>query len=659
MMSKLALKNATKSIKDYGVYFFTLVLGVCIFYMFNSIYAQEEMMSFRYSTHNALKSLTQVLGYVSVFVSIILGFLIIYANNYFIKRRKKELGIYMTLGMDKRQISNILVLETFFMAILALISGLLLGIILSQFMSLITAKLFEADLTRFKFILAPEAIWKCIACFGLIFTVVILFNTLTLSRYKLIDLIHGGRQNEGVKLKTPSMAFGIFLLALLCLGVAYRFIVENGILNLTGKFYCSIGLGTIGTLLFFFSLTGFGILLVQHNKRYYFSELNMFVMRQLNSKVNTNFITMSVVCLVLLLTIGILSTGLSIQNVISSDLKESTPFDVSILLADGYNESDETLTIKEKFLEYDNIETALLTTRYYYKDLSYGALLKTENEFNQHFLEAPINFVTVQDLNNSRAMQGKSQLSLPEGHYAIVANTEFVVDYSDALLESQIAIQLRNKTLLPVDTKYEMTLSNLYDGIMILVNDVDLEGMSVADQILSLNYQETKEADIVKTQNYWEALSQKDLEKGCVIAYYVSKYDVYINSVTSKAIISFLAIYIGLVFLITSAAILALQQLSEAIDNKKRYDMLKKLGADRNMIRKALFKQIALYFMLPLGLAIIHSVVGIYVANRAILTFGEMNIAQNSFITAGAVLVVYGAYFIFTYIGSKNYIEQY
>lgn len=659
MMFKLALKNATKSIKDYGVYFFTLVLGVCIFYMFNSIYAQEEMMSFQYSTHNALKSLTQILGYVSVFVSVILGFLIIYANNYFIKRRKKELGIYMTLGMNKRQISNILVLETFFMAVLALIFGLLLGIILSQFMSLITAKLFEADLTRFKFILAPEAILKCMACFGLIFAVVMLFNTLTLSRYKLIDLIHGGRQNEGLKLKTPLMAFGIFLVALLCLGMAYKLIVENGVLNLTGKFYCSIGLGTIGTLLFFFSLTGFGILLVQSNKHYYFDELNMFVMRQLNSKVNTNFITMSVVCIVLLLTIGILSTGLSIQNVISSDLKESTPFDVSIMLSEIYDKGDEALVIKEEFLEYDNIQAALLTRRYHYNDLTYGALLEPENQMNQHFLEAAINFVAISDLNRSLEMQDKETLSVPEGHYAIVSSTEFVVDYSEALLESQATIELGSEVLLPISTKYEMTMSNIYDGIMIVVNDIDIEDMSVADQILNLNYQEKSEEDIIKAQQHWDDLSRKDLKGSGVIDFYTSKYNVYMNSVTSKAIISFLAIYIGLVFLISSAAILALQQLSEAIDNKRRYDMLKKLGADRAMIRKALFKQIALYFMLPLGLAVIHSIVGIYVVNRTILAIGKMNVTRNSFITATAVLFIYGAYFIFTYIGSKNYIEQY
>lgn len=656
MMRKLALNNATKSVKDYGVYFFTLVLGVCVFYMFNSIYAQEEVMSFSHRTHSALNSLTQIIGYVSVFVSVVLGFLIVYANNYFIKRRKKELGIYMTLGMNKRQISNILVLETSVIAVMALVCGLFLGVILSQFMSLVTAKIFEADLTGFKFVLAPAAMWKCVMYFGIIFVIVILFNTVTLTRYKLIDLIDGGRQNEGLKLKSPVLALAIFIAAIGCLGIAYNLIINNGLIDLTPDFYMSIGFGTLGTGLFFFSLTGFGILLIQKSKAYYFDELNMFVMRQLNSKVNTNFLTMSIVCLVLLLTIGILSCGLAIQNILSAELKDSAPFDVSMRLSEDYFEEGQVIKAEEKLVAYDNVKDSMLITLYGRNDITFNDLLRDAYKESNYFLESSVKFITLQDLNKSLKKQGKDLIELSKGHYGVVSCMDETIDYSEKIVESQKTIQLANTSLAAPDQFFQLKITNLYDSIMLVIDESDLESLNVISQIMNINYNKTDEESILETQEHWNDLETDD--EGVQILYYLSKYDLYANSVTGKAIISFLAIYLGFVFLITSAAILALQQLSEAIDNKKRYDMLRKLGADKKMVRKALFKQIALYFMLPLGLAVIHSVVGIYVANRTIMTIGKMDVWANSSMTAIAVILVYGAYFIFTYIGSKNYIEQ-
>lgn len=658
MTYKLVYKNVIKSIRDYGVYFFTLVLGVCIFYLFNAIYAQEEMMSFSHSMHSALRSLRQVINYVSVFVAVVLGFLIVYANNYIIKRRKKELGIYMLLGMDKRDISNILLWETSIVAVVALIIGLLLGIELSQFMSLVTAKIFEANLTRFKFIVAPDAIVKAVLYFGIIFLVVILFNVLTLQRYQLIHLINGSKSNEKLSLKSPRKALAIFIMALICLSTAYKLIIENGLFDLTPTFYTSIALGTVGTVLFFFSLTGFGILMVQRKKRYYFQSLNMFVMRQLNNKVNTNFLTMSVVCLVLLLTIGILSCGLSIQNVISGELKESAPYDVSVELSKNYYTADLAHEGQLRLMSNANVAEGNLLTLYRHENLFFRDLLPETTTVNPHFLDMPITFIGLGDINSAMVLQGKKPLILEPGHYGIIANMKYVLDISHVILETQESLTMDGRTLAPPDQVYEMATSNITDTVFILVEQDALASLTADTQIVNLNYKETDEAHALAMQTFFDGMMSDTQTAPALVMGYASKYDLYTSSVTGKAIISFLSIYLGFVFLIASASILALQQLSEAIDNKVRYDMLKKLGADRYMIRGALFKQIALYFLLPLILAIVHSVIGLYVANQAISKFGEMDVFYNSMLTATAVIVVYCIYFALTYIGSKNYIEQ-
>ena len=124
MLFKLSFNNMKKSIKDYSIYFLTLGIGVEIFYMFNSIDSQQAMLRVSSSQREIIKLMITMLGFVSVFVAIVLGLLIVYANNFLINRRKKEFGIYMILGMGKRKISKIILMETIFVGIISLIVGL-------------------------------------------------------------------------------------------------------------------------------------------------------------------------------------------------------------------------------------------------------------------------------------------------------------------------------------------------------------------------------------------------------------------------------------------------------------------------------------------------------------------------------------------------------
>lgn len=160
MLCKLSFSNIKRSFKDYTIYFFTLVLGVAIFYVFNAIDSQTVMLDVNSSTYHIVKLMTNLLSGVSVFVSFILGFLIIYASRFLIKRRNKEFGIYMILGMSKRNISLILFLETLFIGIISLGVGLVLGVILSQLMSMLVVNVFEADMTKFVFVFSSSACFK-------------------------------------------------------------------------------------------------------------------------------------------------------------------------------------------------------------------------------------------------------------------------------------------------------------------------------------------------------------------------------------------------------------------------------------------------------------------------------------------------------------------
>ena len=428
MLSKLAFKNASKSIRDYAVYFFTLVLAVCIFYMFNSIYAQRDIMVVTETTAESMKALRQILSYISVFVAVVLGFLIVYANNFFIRRRKKELGVYMTLGMSKRNISMILTLETSFMAGMALATGLLLGIFGSQMMSVFTAKIFEADLSAYRFVFAPDAAVKSVIYFGVIFLVVMLLNTIVIGKYKLIDLLYGGRKNETIRIKNMKTAMKVFVASILCLAAAYVLILNNGIIHVNLYFALSIILGTVGTLLFFWSLSGILVKIMWRNKRLYFKQLNMFVVRQFSSKINTNFVSLSVVCIVLLLVIGIFSTGYSMQNILSTQLRTEIPYEYSVI---DYNngETDTILSrlpseIKDSSLiadSYECLKGTMADGKAYYKD--YDVKIP-ETLAAYGFGDLPLTFVSLSDYNGLRKLQGMDELDLSEKNYRILYDKE-------------------------------------------------------------------------------------------------------------------------------------------------------------------------------------------------------------------------------------------
>lgn len=654
MLTKLVFKNVGKSMQDYTVYFFTLVFGVSIFYMFNSIYAQQDIMVVTEILTDSMIALRKILSVISVFVAVILGFLIVYANSFFIRRRKKEMGIYMTLGMSKGKISAILVSETFLMGLIALIAGLIIGVFGSQFMSVFTAKIFEADMTAYKFIFSPDAAVKSSLYFAVIFLTVIIFNTITVSKYKLIDLIYGGRKNESLKIRSTKLSVLVFLVSIVFLGTAYALVLKNGIININRIFLWSIILGTAGSLLFFFSLSGILTKLIQSNKKLYYKNLTMFVTRQLTSKINTNFISISVVSIVLLLVIGIFSTGYSMKNILSANLKETAPYDVSFY-GDGkgnYKTIYESLPMSIKGIDAISHEYSIYRGDLYYKDfpVDYSSL-------SFDIGKRGLDFVMFSDYQKFLEMQGMEKADLPGNGYFIVATGDIYQHAAQQFLDRNVSISLGGKTLQPKGKVQNIKLSNSDSGITFVVNDGFSETLSKSpDQVLNMICK-TGEGSKELQENLKQYSNSEDYqEKG--FWYYSSREEIYASSLAMKAIISFLAIYLGIVFMVACAAILAIQQLAQASDNKERYALLRKLGAEKKMLDRALFVQILCYFLLPFILGIVHSIVGLTAVNNVMMAFERVNVMDSVFIPALFIVFIYGVYFGLTYIGCKHILRR-
>lgn len=447
----------------------------------------------------------------------------------------------------------------------------------------------------------------------------------------------------------------------MCLMAAYYLILENGMVNINALFFSSIALGTVGTLLFFFSVSGILIKLIQSRKNVYFKNLNMFVTKQLSSKINTNFVSVSIVCIVLLLVIGIFSCGYSMQNAFSAELRQNIKYDFSL-----YGSSDFETTIYESLPE--DVKTKDMTW-HEYPIYNSGAKLHY-SDFPLDYSSVPfdmssnnLNIILLSDYNKILEMQQEQPIILGEEEYLILASNEFFQDTARQFLENKIELPLFDgATLKPIETVSRIMMHNgSFGDITFVVSDSYEQQIkdiaTTSNRILNINCRNDEQPSLVQASLENQLKNSVD-DSNRAYYYFDSKQGIYQESVTTKVVVSFLAIYLGIVFMISCAAILAIQQLSEAADNKSRYELLHKLGADKNMIYKALFKQILCYFLFPLLLAVVHSAVGITAANEVIKYFGHIDVTKNIAVTACVVIGVYGAYFGLTYMGSKSIISK-
>ena len=661
MYSKLAFRNLKRSLKDYTIYFLTLIFAVCIFYVFNSIESQSIMMELNDMQANAFELVDKVMTIASNFISFILGFLIIYANNYLIKRRKKEFGIYMTLGMEKGWLSKIIFLETFMVGIVSLIIGLFIGVLLSQGLSILTANMFQVNLIKFKFIFSKSAAIRTIICFGIIYLIVLLFNSAMIRKIKLIDLLTSSRKNEKVKIRNICSSVIIFLISTIMIGYAYYIVLNEGIAEIGFNFnLISILLGVIGTFLFFFSLSGFLLKLVQSNKKHYLKDLNMFILRQINSKINTTFISMTFICLMLFIAICTFSGGLGINKAINSDIEDLTKFDVSFWDLDGINIEE---MLREKGIDLDKYASSYMQYITYKNDFGYKDFLSEDaQEGAKSYYPIAKNqgvpIVKMSDFNSIMKMLNKEQVKLEKDEYLAFGDIEDLKKGVQYQLDNNKKITVNGIKLNPAKIKFleitpynKMMKSNLCTFV---VNDSVADGLEKIQSYFNMNYK----GDRKLIEEEIASKVRGGYRDSNMNTFYMTREEQLSNSAGLGAIVSYLGIYIGIIFLITSAAVLALQQLSESTSNIERYKLLTKIGVDKDMINKSLLIQISIYFMMPLSLALVHTIVGLKISSHIVSIFGNGNIMNNIIITVITLIIIYGGYFIATYLGAKKNISQ-
>ena len=583
MFSKLAVKNVGRSFRDYGVYFLTVAFGVCLFYVFNALETQSVIRYLaQHPRANIVGAIQQLIGILSVFVWVVLAFLILYASGFLVRRRSRELGTYLMLGMERWQVARLLLAETAVIALTALAVGLALGVVLSQALSLFTAGLFAVPMTYFAFSISLPAIGKTVLAFAAIFLLVMFYHAFTISRRKLIDLLRARRVNQELKVRSLGVSVVLFLVGCVLLAVAYTMLLTRGLLRVDELFWVMIGLGSLGTLLFFRALSGFLLRLCQTSKKLYYKNLNLFILRQFNANINTTYRSMTVICLMLLLAIGITASAVGLNNTVEQMAEEELPQDANLVFYPaGEEPTDLPALLAEGGFDPETDCSFHLSFPVFRSEAGQAITQSVYDAFAGRWgQEAADTFLTREGLNVR-----------PDGEAqgAYVNYWYFLADYAG-----------------------------------------------------DKNAAETRFQEAVSTLGELGSYS-------CT-----TRLETWLELLGTKVLVVFMGLYLGVVFLLASAAVLALQQLTQAADNAPRYLILAQLGAPERMRARSVDIQVFLSFFLPLALALVHTVVGMTAVNKVIAEVGRVDAASSSAVAALLLLVVYGGYFLATCRASRR-----
>lgn len=686
MFFRLALGNVRKSLRDYTVYFVTLVLGVTVFYAFNTISEQADFLS--EDTRQMVKNVAMLMGFVTVFLAFVLGFLMVYANNYLVKRRKREFGLYQLLGMRQGQVSLILVLETLLASIASLLVGLAMGVLFSQILVFVTAALFNETVTNFSFRFSPEAALFTLICFSLVFVVMLVFNLRTLHKVRLVELMGASRVNERTRVRSLPVSVVGVMLGLALIIWSYARLLKDGLpINSAeqfGGFFLTTGIVTVGTLVLFYALSGVLLHVAHAFKGSYYRGLNMFTVRQLSSRINTVSLSMGVISLILFLAITSVSSGLGICAGISDSIRRQTPYDASLSLHYGHADDkggggvtyqyDADALLAAHGIDLSAISSQVVKVSSHYANdvddsdpLTIDTLSRRagvslpDSPLTNTYRDIPLSLISASDYNSLRRMGGLDAVDMGSDGYMVASNAggALVRAYND-LLAARPTVSLRGRALKPVsnvvDESSASTLSNSYSssGVFVVPDDL-LADIKPTIIYVNLNYSVPKaEGDRFMSQALETLSSAKD-DVGIVLG--TTRTEAETNSRGTSAIISYLAIYIGFVLVIACAAILAIQQLSSASDAAPSYLLLSELGCPTKMTMGSLLAQTLTFFLLPLVVALAHSAVALSQVMTVVSLIGRGNWAIPILITAVAFVAVYGTYLMVTYFMARGIVS--
>lgn len=714
MLCKLAWGNVRRAGRDYLVYLITLALGITVFYAFNTISEQATSAGIGKELGDTIAGIVSGL---TIFLAAVMGFLMVYANNFIMKRRKQQFGLYQVLGMGRGQVALIMTLETAIVSLGALAIGLACGIGLSQLMTFFTASLFRTQIANFHFFASADAALFTVECLAAIFFVTLVFNLRVVAKAKVIDLMGARRSNEAAAVRNPWVSAALFVMGCVLVGVAYARLVHDGLPVMMDSqeemshFYITTGLVVVGTILLFFGLSGFLLKALQAARGLWWRGLNMFTLRQLAAKVNTVSMSMAVISMILFLAFTSVTTGMSIANVMNEGVERGTPADYTTLVA--YHSPTAIRELQKPELTeglasttrpVDVLDAATQAQHANGSTVNLAAIAGTSVQVDVYDAapatgeqplvsiaefaratgktlpqaantgddrDSAMGIMSESTYNHYLAFRGKEGVSLGADGYLVTSDLgASVVDIYNAALAAGHEVTLGGHTLRPARTAVDegaSTFVNMATGNnagTLVVPDEVLASLNLPIQYsyLLLDYPAGSDASAIDKKfgnaaNYGTVTDAAGQDVGSFLLS-STRISIYESTDSTNGLISYLSIYIGFVLVVACGAILTIQQLSGVADAIPSYRLLAELGTDAASLRRSLLAQQAVFFAFPLVVALAHSAVALHVIIDVVETVGALTIGGTVGLTCAIFVAAYGGYFLLTYAMGAGMVRE-
>lgn len=714
MLCKLAWGNVRRAGRDYLVYLITLALGITVFYAFNTISEQATSAGIGKELGDTIAGIVSGL---TIFLAAVMGFLMVYVNNFIMKRRKQQFGLYQVLGMGRGQVALIMTLETAIVSLGALAIGLACGIGLSQLMTFFTASLFRTQIANFHFFVSADAALFTVECLAAIFFVTLVFNLRVVAKAKVIDLMGARRSNEAAAVRNPWVSAALFVMGCVLVGVAYARLVHDGLPVMMdsqeemSRFYITTGLVVVGTILLFFGLSGFLLKALQAAGGLWWRGLNMFTLRQLAAKVNTVSMSMAVISMILFLAFTSVTTGMSIANVMNEGVERGTPADYTTLVA--YHSPTAIRELQKPELTeglasttrpVDVLDAATQAQHANGSTVNLAAIAGTSVQVDVYDAapatgeqplvsiaefaratgktlpqaantgddrDSAMGIMSESTYNHYLAFRGKEGVSLGADGYLVTSDLgASVVDIYNAALAAGHEVTLGGHTLRPARTAVDegaSTFVNMATGNnagTLVVPDEVLASLNLPIQYsyLLLDYPAGSDASAIDKKfgnaaNYGTVTDAAGQDVGSFLLS-STRISIYESTDSTNGLISYLSIYIGFVLVVACGAILTIQQLSGVADAIPSYRLLAELGTDAASLRRSLLAQQAVFFAFPLVVALAHSAVALHVIIDVVETVGALTIGGTVGLTCAIFVAAYGGYFLLTYAMGAGMVRE-
>ncbi|MCM1991832.1 ABC transporter permease [Oceanirhabdus seepicola] len=665
MYAKLSIRNGKRSIKDYLIFFITLVISFSLMYSFNALSFEPQIKNLTIN----IKAFSYTMIIVSVIMAFAMGFLISYVSKFIMNRRKREFGIYLILGMEQRNVAIMFLIESIIIGALALLVGVFIGVYLTQVFASIVTNMFHVPMD-IHFSISLEAIYITTIFFILIYLFVTLLNYRTLYKIKLYDLLNDYKRNEEIKIKNFKVYLLIAILSVIMIVLGYYWAAIK--LSKLIDMLIILGLSIVGTYGVYISFGTFILFLKNRFKKFKYKGSNLFLTNQIISKVNTNGFVMGTMAILLSITIGAFLMGFTFSEEIQNSIEAEYPYDIMI-------------TAKRSDIDYKNVYEFVEKSEFELEKYIEVKLFSLDSKISKDIINKEnlnhikkrydkdcISIMAYSDYNNLRQLLGLKKVSLMNDEFIIHSNQDYLKENISEYIKSNPSIQVNGIKLKSDEQKFydeHIGQSGGFAGydITVIVPDKVCKGLEVKDSSFLANYNRkiSKEFDLklrIFISDWFKSKYNQDkYEEGIGRAWMAwTRVSEVERSYTVSATYSFVALYLGIIFLIICCTVLALQQLMDSSEHKYRFDILRKLGMENRDINILVLKQVGIYFAIPLILPIIHIVVFSEILSKAYFSFilTENAVGKGFLISFGLFCFIYVSYFIATVVGFKNNIEN-